>query len=183
MAKILNYRHRLMIGVSLPVICFPLISFFHFNTTPDSPIHINSEGKLEYKADEKGDRIPDFSFCGYMASETPIPDVPVKVIVPAMDGDATETIQTAIDYVSSLPLDYSGFRGTVLLEKGTYKIAGSLMIKASGVVLRGGGCNNDGTTLIGAGADRETLIRIAGGTATSIDAPFEGAAVAWLNKK
>jgi hypothetical protein len=54
-----------------------------------APIKINSDGKLTYNSSANGDRVPDFSYCGYMLSEVPIPDVPVKVIVPAMAGDAT----------------------------------------------------------------------------------------------
>ncbi|MCX6236095.1 MAG: DUF6298 domain-containing protein [Bacteroidia bacterium] len=145
-------------------------AFSHFKTTPDSPIHITADGKLVYKADANGDRVPDFSYCGYMSSEMPIPDVAVKVIVPTMEGNATEYIQNAINYVSSLPLDKNGFRGTILLEKGTFKVAGGLIIQASGVVLRGTGCNNDGTILIGTGVDRETLIRITGVNNRKIEA-------------
>ncbi|MDB5190549.1 MAG: pectate lyase [Segetibacter sp.] len=129
--------------------------------TANSPIQIGTDGKLSYNAQANGDRVPDFSYCGYMLSEVPIPDVAVKVIVPAMEGDATAKIQSAIDYVSSLPLN-QGFRGAVLLEKGTFEIAGGLTIRASGVVLRGCGSNNDGTRLIGTGVDRETLIKITG---------------------
>ena len=98
--------------------------FAHFKTTPDSPVHITDQGKLVYKADAKGDRVPDFSYCGYMASEMPIPDVPVKVIVSAGKVDATDRIQAAINYVSTLPVDQNGFRGAVLLEKGTFAVAG-----------------------------------------------------------
>jgi len=149
------------------------ISYAHFKTTPNSPIRISDDAKLSYKAEANGDRVPDFSFCGYKASEMPIPDVAVKVIVPAMDGDATEQIQTAINYVSSLPLDRNGFRGTILLEKGKFMVAGSLTIRTSGVVLRGSGCGNDGTILIGSGLDRETLIRITGVNNRKVEAPVQ----------
>jgi hypothetical protein len=131
-------------------------------TTLDAPIQISAEGKVTYKSKANGDRVPDFSYCGYMLSEVPIPDMPVKVVVPAMKGDATGKIQAAIDYVSSLPINKQGFRGVVLLEKGTYEIAGSLTISTSGVVLRGSGPDTNGTTLIGTGTDRETLIKITG---------------------
>jgi hypothetical protein len=47
-----------------------------------------------------------------------------------------------------------------LLEKGVYEVSGSLLIKASGVVLRGSGMN--ATTLLATGTDRRTLIRVAG---------------------
>jgi len=141
---------------------FSHYTYAQSQSTPGSPIQISKDGKLSYIPDANGDRVPDFSYCGYMKSEQPIPDVAVKVIVPAMTGDATEKIQSAIDYVSSLPLDKQGFRGAILLEKGTFEIAGGLTIRASGVVLRGSGSDSDGTSLIGTGLDRETLIRITG---------------------
>ena len=97
-----------------------------------------------------------------MASEQPIPNVAVKIVVPITAGDATARIQSALDYVASLPLDANGFRGAVLLQKGTYSVHGQLQIKASGVVLRGSGAGANGTLLIGTGKDRETLIRIFG---------------------
>ncbi|MBE7171705.1 MAG: pectate lyase [Williamsia sp.] len=135
------------------------------------PVQISSDGKLSYKAAPNGDRVPDYSYCGYMLSEMPIPDVAVKVIVPPVKGDATTAIQTAIEYVSSLPLDKQGFRGAVLLERGTYEIAGGLTIRATGVVLRGSGTGRDGTVLNGTGVDRQTLIRIAGLNNRKTDAP------------
>ncbi len=148
-------------------------AFAHFKTTPNSPIHIADDGKLIFKTEPNGDRIPDFSYCGYKASDLSIPSVPVKVIVPPMTGDATERIQTAINYVSSLPLDKDGFRGAVLLEKGTFEVAGGLTIRTSGVVLRGSGCQNDGTILVGTGTDRETLIRIIGINNRKIETPTQ----------
>lgn len=96
-------------------------------------------GSLAYHADENGNRVPDYSYSGYMASETEIPLVPVKAVVPAMEGDATEHIQAALNYVSSLKPDQNGFRGAVLLEPGRYEVGTTLWINASGVVLRGSG--------------------------------------------
>ncbi|MFD2163827.1 DUF6298 domain-containing protein [Paradesertivirga mongoliensis] len=120
------------------------------------------EGKLVYHPNEKGDRIPDFSFAGYKAGEEAIPTVHVKVFVPFKQGDATLRIQSAIDYVSSLPVDKNGFRGAVLLDKGLFSVGGSLKINASGVVLRGSGAGENGTTILGTGLSRETLISVAG---------------------
>jgi len=119
-----------------------------------------SKGKLNYTADSLGNRIPDFSYCGYKASEQQIPNVAVKIVVPLIKGDATKQIQSAINYVAALPIDTNGFRGTVLLQKGVYEVFGQLKITAGGIVLRGSGINQ--TTLLGAGTDRQTLIRIHG---------------------
>ena len=118
------------------------------------------KGKLSYTPEANGDRIPDFSYCGYMASEKPVPDIPVKVIVPVTKGDATLRIQSALDYVAELPADANGFRGAVLLQKGTYEVFGQLRITASGVVLRGSGVNE--TTIVGAGTARLALIKVIG---------------------
>lgn len=129
---------------------------------PEKPVVPLSyeKGKLVYTSDSLGNRIPDFSYCGYMASEKPIPTIPVKVIVPVTKGDATLRIQSALDYVASLPQDASGFRGTVLLQKGAYEVVGQLRITGSGVVLRGSGVNE--TTIVGSGTGRLTLIKIIG---------------------
>lgn len=123
---------------------------------------ITSDHQIEYQTFANGDRIPDYSYCGYMASDEAIPFVEAKVSVSCREGDATARIQQAIDYVGSLPLDARGFRGAVQLESGTYRLDGSLIINRSGVVLRGRGYGEDGTVLIGAGVDRATLIRMAG---------------------
>jgi len=113
-------------------------------------------------ADERGNRIPDFSHCGYMGQKEPVPDVPVRVVVSPARGDNTQRIQTAIDYVAGLPADAGGIRGAVLLLKGRYEVFGSLKMSASGVILRGQGMGGSGTVLLAAGSDRRTLIRIAG---------------------
>lgn len=120
------------------------------------------KGNLIYNADSAtGDRIPDFSFCGYKASEEPIPMVPVKVVVPLIKNDATATIQSAIDEVGKLPLAKNGFRGTVLLSKGTYEVSGQLRITQSGIVLRGFGAKGE-TIILGKGIDRDGVIRLLG---------------------
>jgi hypothetical protein len=131
-------------------------------TKPLSPVSIGTNKKLVYTKDSLGNRIPDFSYAGYKAGEVAIPNVSIQTTVPLTKGDATEKIQSAIDYVSSLPLDKNGFRGAVLLEKGQYEVQGGLYIRASGVVLRGSGMAVNGTTIIGTGKDRQTLITIKG---------------------
>lgn len=115
-------------------------------------------GQLAYQSDDRGNRVPDFSWCGYMTGEKALPLAPVKVRVPAIKGDATATIQAALDYVASLPLK-DGIRGAVLLDKGTYEVSRSLRINTSGVVLRGSG---DSTILLATGYGRAILLRVGG---------------------
>jgi len=128
-----------------------------------------SETDIIFNTYPGGDRIPDYSYCGYMGGEAALPDllseeyagsIPVVKVPCTGAEDAGELIQKAIDRASSLPLGKDGFRAVVLLESGEYRIKGSLRIGSSGVVLRGEGQGK--TVLRAAGTSRETLIKIAG---------------------
>ncbi|WP_229254586.1 DUF6298 domain-containing protein [Dyadobacter linearis] len=129
---------------------------------PVSPLSLGQDNRLIYKPDSLGNRIVDFSHCGYQGGNSAIPEVGAKVFVKNEPGDATLRIQEAIDFVGNLPVDKEGFRGAVLLEKGVYQINGSLTIRQSGVVLRGSGAGKEGTVLLGTGTTRETVIRVFG---------------------
>src|SRR5687768_1022781 len=72
------------------------------------------DGKLKYTADDKGNRIPDYSHAGYRGGE-PIPTVPAKVLANAPANDNARMLQAAIDQVSQLPPGPDGFRGAVLI--------------------------------------------------------------------
>jgi hypothetical protein len=119
-------------------------------------------GRLVYEQDDRGNRIPDFSHCGYMGGGVAIPDVPVRVVVAPAVGDDGPRIQAAIDHVAALPADGRGIRGAVLLLAGRHEVAGSLRIATGGVVLRGQGDGPGGTVLVASGTDRRTLIRVSG---------------------
>jgi hypothetical protein len=125
-------------------------------------VSLGADGKLVYNPDSRGNRIPDFSYCGYARGEKPIPNIPVRVVVSATAEDSTRRIQRALDYVGSLPVDTNGFRGAILLSKGRHEVAGGLRLSDSGVVLRGQGTGEDGTVLVATGLDRRTLIRVVG---------------------
>jgi hypothetical protein len=113
-----------------------------------------------YVADKYGNRVIDYSYCGYKSSSAVIPNLPNRVYVSCEDGDQSARIQKAIDYVSSLPADKNGARGAVLLGEGTFRIDNSLRITASGVALRGVG--KDKTVLVKTGVDRGALLYIEG---------------------
>ena len=129
---------------------------------PPPVIFSGAGGQLRYDADAQGNRVPDFSSCGYAGGGRPVPDAPVRVFVSPIKGDETARIQQAIDYVAGLAADSNGVRGAVLLLKGQHEVFGGLQITNSGVVLRGQGMGQDGTVLVAAGLDRRTLIRVAG---------------------
>ncbi|MFC2138822.1 DUF6298 domain-containing protein, partial [Bacteroidota bacterium] len=144
------------------ILCLCLNMVYSANEITFPHVYLNKEGKLEYTSDSLGNRIPDYSFCGYLSSEKSIPFIQTKIVVPIIEGDATPYIQSAIDYVASLPLDKNGFRGAILLDKGTYNLSGRLVIRNSGIVFRGSGMNEEGTILNAVGFDRMTLIRVLG---------------------
>lgn len=125
-----------------------------------SPVRMGAGDRLEYQTGDRGDRIPDFSSCGYAGGADAPPEVAIKVVVDHQPGDATNRIQAAIDEVSKLPPDRQGFRGAVYLAPGEHQVAGSLRIAESGVVLRGAGATDAGTTLVATGKDRRPLIRL-----------------------
>jgi hypothetical protein len=139
--------------------CFSLLAA---SPKKDPIISIGPGGKLVYSSDSQGNRIPDFSHCGYAGGDRPIPNAPIRIVVPPIQGDSTARIQRAIDYVVNLPLDANGLRGAILLLRGRHEISGNLRLATSGVVLRGQGTDEHGTVLVATGDDRRTLIRIIG---------------------
>lgn len=128
----------------------------------ERPVQSKPDGTLAYAPDEQGNRILDFSHCGYQGGNRDVPDVPVRATVSPADGDDDARIQAAINDVASLPMSDDGFRGAVLLAPGEFQIAAQIRMAASGVVLRGSGAGEGGTTLIATGSGRRAMIRVAG---------------------
>jgi hypothetical protein len=146
-------------------------AMFPTTTRADSQwVRTGATGRLIYVPDAGGDRIMDFSGVGYRGQGTRlIPnDVANAVTVSPIAGDDTASIQSAIDYVSSLAPNSAGFRGAVLLEAGHYDINTQLVIAASGVVLRGVGRDSDDTVLHGRGTEQRPLIRVLGSGSQSL---------------
>jgi len=112
-------------------------------------VYPGTNGKLVYIADSLGNKIPDFSNAGYKGGGVAIPYVAIKETVWPTLGDNSVNIQAAIDLVSAMTPDASGFRGAVLLKMGTYNLEKPIYIKTSGIVLRGEGMSDIGTILIG----------------------------------
>ncbi len=117
---------------------------------------------LIYDQDAVGNRIPDFSFCGYAAGQRRWPQATVRVTVDPGPGDQTQRIQSAIDYVSQLPMGADGLRGAVQLMPGTFAVNGQLKIQSSGVVLRGSDQPHAPTLLKATGNARRALILVHG---------------------
>ena len=110
---------------------------------------------------DRGDTLPDFSFCGYHASQDDIPSIAgnVSTILQQASGDQQSRIQSALDNVASTG------GGVVMLGVGTFEIYSTLTIP-SGTVLRGSGINQTFLNVLSASS---TIINLGApaGTETS----------------
>lgn len=132
-----------------------------------SLVSVDTNGKLIYTPDSKGNVVPDFSGVGYMNSESVIPTVSVVKTVSAIVGDNLANIQNAINEVAALTPDANGFRGTILFKAGTYNISNSITISVSGIVLRGEGFDGTGTNFVATKTTQHNLINFAGVSGTT----------------
>ena len=125
---------------------------------PAFPISV-AKGKLQYAADDAGNRILDFSHCGYHNSNELIPDAEVVYTLSPSANDS-KMIQGHIDALAKQPVGEHGLRGAILLREGTYYLDEPLRITASGIVLRGE--DKAKTVLVKRGVDRGAVIYIEG---------------------
>lgn len=130
-------------------------------------IRANAQGRLTYVPDSRGNVVPDFSHVGYRNGEAAIPTVPTVRTLAPISGDNRARIQAAIDAVSALPLQANGFRGALLLTAGTFRIQDSVVVRASGVVLRGQGFGSSGTVLLATRRRQHTLVQFNGAGSVS----------------
>ena len=124
-------------------------------------VQFDASGRLVYPADAQDNRIPDYSNAGYKGGGVPLPIVPVVLTISPIPGDNTANIQAAIDTVGAMAVQADGYRGTVLLTAGTYRIDGTIRLNQSGVVLSGVGNGADpvsNTILQRTGTSQATII-------------------------
>ncbi|MES2371083.1 MAG: hypothetical protein V4557_00795 [Bacteroidota bacterium] len=105
-----------------------------------------ANGKLAYKKTEKGDRIMDYSYAGYMGGGVTIPTIGTKITLGPVEGDNSAAIQKAINELAATE-PVNGFRGAILLKPGIYHCENPININASGIVLRGSGSGENGGTV------------------------------------
>ncbi|KAM5350801.1 hypothetical protein ACJ41O_007306 [Fusarium nematophilum] len=138
--------------MTLPWLFVPIEMLYFLSFTLIAAILIIYFALADRKSDEvawasivssRGDRLPDFSYCGYHNSEVPLPtisspNVTVTVPVDASD-DLTPAIQDAIDTIAA------GGGGVVELPPGRFSITAGIRL-LSHVVVTGSG--NGGTILV-----------------------------------
>jgi len=132
-----------------------------------SLVSVGTNGHLLYTPDAKGNVVPDFSAVGYKNSETPIPTVGVVLTISPVVGDNLANIQNAVNQVAAMPLDANGFRGAILFTAGIYNVSDSVIIPASGIVLRGVGFDGSGTNIIGTKTSQFNLFTFIGTSGTA----------------
>src|SRR5205085_3238329 len=79
----------------MPVLQIVLLSIAWMAVGAEKQQPLVTEGpdhKLVYRTESNGDRVPDFSYAGYHAGETQIPDVPLRLFVPFAPGDQTSRV-------------------------------------------------------------------------------------------
>jgi len=151
--------------VSLLILLFEVQATSYAQTS--TLVSVGTNGHLVYTADAKGNIVPDFSAVGYKNSEAPIPTVGVVLTVNPVAGDNLANVQNAINQVAAMPLDSNGFRGAILFNAGTYDISDTVIIPASGIVLRGVGFDGNGTNFIGTKTSQFTLFSFLGASGTA----------------
>ncbi len=127
-----------------------------------APPSITFENKFVIQANERGDNVPDFSYCGYQSGTEPLPQVALRIELKPSGGDDTLAIQQALDRLAAMPIDEQGWRGALVLSPGTFFVSGSLRVYGDHVVLRGSSSDKQSTTIVATGTDRRTLIELGG---------------------
>ena len=116
----------------------------------------------------------DFSQAGYGGGGVALPVVPTSVTVsPSADRNDAPVIQKAIDAVESRSAS-GPFRGAVQLAPGDYYCNVPLLIRASGVVLRGSGQGEHGSAIHLIGPPHKA---IEVGEGRELDFPTSGVAI------
>jgi hypothetical protein len=160
------------------VLCALLFAWSAGRSVAQAPkgawVYPSATGNLLYQLDNRGQRIADFSQCGYRGGTEPLPNVSALipqnrwVYVSPGTGDDTALIQAAIDSVEAMTPDANGWRGVVYLNAGEYQLATTLTIQASGVVLKGAGdSSTSGTRLRATDARQYTLISVSNSSSRS----------------
>ncbi len=143
-------RRRVFRMTRLTLLLFAIVSLSAPASLGQSQwVHLGTDGRLQYARTPRGDQVPDFSSAGYRGSGVALPDVITRVKVSPTGGpDDTPLIQAALDKVAKLAPGADGERGAVELTAGTFRLAGTLNLHASGVVLRGAGTASSHATVL-----------------------------------
>jgi hypothetical protein len=119
--------------------CALLANAISASAQTNTLVNYGTNGLLSYTPIGSGNVVPDYSGVGYKNGEVAIPSVPVVLTLDAVAGDNRAAIQAAINQVAAMPVQANGFRGAILLRAGYYEVSDTLVVKESGIVIRGEG--------------------------------------------
>jgi hypothetical protein len=157
----MRHPHRVFVAL---LVCPAVLAGFTqevFGQATSKWVQYDRHGRLQYAADDAGNRIMDYSWAGYRGGGVSLPSVAARVTVSPSGKDDTAAIQSAIDTVSARRADRKGFRGAVRLARGIFNISAPLRVSTSGVVLAGSGSSPDGSVLKMSGSPF-TLVVVSG---------------------
>ena len=146
----------------------------------NSWVRLSARENLLYRHDEHGERICDFSDCGYKGGTIEPPE-PFRMVdasrwinvTPLGDPGDADRIQNAIDTVSQFSVNSNGFRGIVFLGAGEFKVNRTLYITNSGIMLQGVGYRgNNSTTLRATATTQYNLVSVEGPVERSFLSPY-----------
>ena len=173
---------KIMTVQRLFFLIFSLVGVYFAHGQNSSELIYLDQGELTYVPfamkgqSNEVNTIPDYSYAGYMGGGISLPtDISVQATVSPEEGDDTQRIQAAIDLVEALEPDQNGFRGVVLIKAGHYSLANLLVVRASGVVLRGEGQGLNGTVLHSNPRVEHNVVSILGSGGINKDAQSEQA--------
>ena len=163
-------KNVLTIGiVALTTVCGILSaqtsSIIYPNNDPNSNGELIYEGYANEGQTSTGNQMIDFSHAGYMGGGVTIPWVPVEIELepdPNSDDDYAR-IQAAINQIADMDITVGGFRGTLLLKAGTYRVSQTLQIRDSGIIIRGEGQHSKGTVILFTATTQDNLFEFIGG--------------------
>ncbi len=142
----------------------------------------SAAGDLLYQIDERGQRIADFSDCGYRGGTVPLPNVSAQidpsrwVNVSPGAGDDTALIQAAINSVAAMTPDADGWRGVVYLNPGEYQIGTTGSLSALSVSDGGSGYTSAPSITItgGGGSGATATATVSAGKVSSVNVTNSG---------
>ncbi len=115
--------------------CFTLcLSLLELCRAQDQLPTVQTEGGLRFASDSRGNRLPDYAYCGYRASDEPLPDVPTRLLIEPSGEDDTQRLQAALEELSSMPADPNGWHGALELAPGEFSVSGSIALESDGIV-------------------------------------------------
>jgi hypothetical protein len=136
-----------------------------------------ASGDLLYQLDERGQRIADFSDCGYRGGTVPLPNVSAQIAssrwvsVSPGAGDDTALIQAAINSVAAMTPDANGWRGVVYLNPGEYQVGTTGSLASVAVTNGGSGYTSAPSVAItgGGGSGATATAAVSGGKVTAVN--------------